>query len=143
MGAPRTKAANVEGIAPQRLHQSRIIDLGVVGQCHHSCSRVRPQPFHRLVRPGSQALASREPFRSAEHLARIDNGDVIAGLTRHGCQKLGDMHAAYNKDTARRRLPEYEVPFVLGQKRMLTAIRLCRVLHHPGLGIEPERCRLA
>ena len=139
MGAPRTKAADVEGIAPQRLDQPRVIDLGVVGQRHHSRSRIRPQPFHRLVRPGGQARASWEPFRGAEHLARIDDGDVIACLARHRCQKLGDMNPADNKDAARRHLSEDEAGLVIGQKGMFTIIRLCGVLHCPSFGIEPER----
>ena len=49
------------------------------------------------------------------------------------------MNPADNEDAARRHLSEDEAGLVIGQKGMLTIIRLCGVLHRPGFGVEPER----
>ena len=83
----REQAADVEGIAPSA---STSPGSSILGSWVSVTTAVSSGLSPSMPRqPGGQARTSWELFRGGEHLARIDDGDVIACLARHRCRNWG------------------------------------------------------
>src|SRR5262245_40259182 len=107
LDAPRMRLAGaerayIEAVARQRVGERRIVDLGIVGECHEGGVAIDAERRQRGVRPLGDHLHVGEALRAGERRARIDDGDVVADHARDRRQRLADMDRAGDDQTRRR-----------------------------------------
>ena len=142
MGPGRTpQTAQVEHLGPQRGHDRRIVQLGVMGQRHHGGAAVQSDRGQRLRRANPPISADRGPLRRAEDRARVDQRHVIAAGFRHRNKGLAMWTAPTTIHPQGRIVDRDKAAGVLFDARAVGAEPRVVIGETPARGGGPPSCR--
>mmetsp|Transcript_49005 Transcript_49005/g.115084 ORF Transcript_49005/g.115084 Transcript_49005/m.115084 type:complete len:415 (-) Transcript_49005:1265-2509(-) len=126
----RTNGADVEGRAPERFHQRKVVELGIVGQRHDRGGVVDLEGVDDIVRHRADQRDARQCKALGVFLARVADGHAIAqGLGDLG-KIVGHLAGADDEQPPLRAVMAGQVG--LGQRQRVGAARRRRQRHHAG-----------